>query len=205
MKLWYQSVSRDGENSLYTRILSDLFAQVKDPDTEVVLHKMPRGGGGGQYRYLRHLETTEILNNVMRAQSEGYDAVLLGNINDPGLDAARELAAIPVLGLCECSLHMACLMGASFSLITVNEKYKQGLTENVARAGLKDRLAAIDCMPFERTGDMLRAYGDENVRARVLEAFNEAARSGVAAGAEVVIAAGGGIMAILGELERLAG
>ena len=32
--------------------------------------------------------------------SEGFDAFLIGNIADPGLYEAREVATMPVLGLC---------------------------------------------------------------------------------------------------------
>ena len=32
---------------------------------------------------------------------------------------AREAVNIPVLGLCETSLHVACMMGANFSLVTI--------------------------------------------------------------------------------------
>ena len=197
MKLWYQSMSRDGENSVYARALHGIFNEVKDPGTEIELHRMAQGGGGGQYRYLEHLETSEVLRNVAHAQREGFDAILLGNINDPGLHAAREIAGVPVLGLCESSLYLACLMGRSFSLVTVNQKYMQRVAENVAQAGLKDRLVAIDCMKFDRTTDMLRGYESEEARNGVVAAFNQAARRGVAAGSEVVIAAGGGVMAML--------
>ena len=57
-----------------------------------------------------------MLKNVHRAVREGYDAFLIGNIADPGLREAREIADIPVLGLCESAMHVACMMGASFSL-----------------------------------------------------------------------------------------
>jgi allantoin racemase len=197
MKLWYQSMSRDGENDVYSRTLHEIFERVKDPGTEIELHKMSKGGGGGQYRYLGHLETNEVLDNVNRAQSEGFDAILLGNITDPGLDIAREISAVPVVGLCEASLYLACLMGKSFSLVTANEKYSLRVHESVARAGLKDRLVAIDYLPFERTRDMLRGWEDPEARNGVVAAFNKAARRGIEAGAEVVIAGGGGVMAML--------
>ena len=55
-------------------------------------------------------------------------------------------AEIPVLGLCESALHVACMMGASFSLVTINEKFTPRIVENVMRYGLKDRLAAVNRM-----------------------------------------------------------
>ena len=69
--------------------------------------------------------------------SEGFDAFLIGNIADPGLQEAREIADIPVLGLCELALHVACMMGASFSLVTINAKFTPRIVENVRRYGLQ--------------------------------------------------------------------
>jgi len=102
MKLWYQSMSRHGEWGSYTRVLRGILEKARDRDTEIHLAGITEIGGiGDQFRYLEFLETGEVLKNVHRAMREGFDAFLIGNIADPGLQAAREIAEIPVLGLCE--------------------------------------------------------------------------------------------------------
>ena len=117
MKLWYQSMSRQTEWGGYPRVLRGILDKVRDPDTEIHVAGITEIGGiGDQFRYLEYLETGEVLKNVHRAVREGFDAFLIGNIADPGLQEAREIADIPVLGLCESALHVACMMGASFSL-----------------------------------------------------------------------------------------
>jgi allantoin racemase len=98
------------------------------------------------YRYLEYLDTAEILDNGLKAEREGYDAFLIGNIFEPGLHALRELLNIPVLGLCEASVHLACLMAASFSVVNVNPKFARRVSENIASYGLVSRLASIDQM-----------------------------------------------------------
>ncbi|MBM3587030.1 MAG: hypothetical protein FJX33_04315 [Alphaproteobacteria bacterium] len=60
---------------------------------------------------------------MARADAEGFDAVLLGNIVDPGLRIGREIAGIPVLGLCEASLLTACQMGAAIGIVFSNDKH----------------------------------------------------------------------------------
>ena len=124
MKLWYQSMSRQTEWGGYPRVLRAILDKVRDPDTEIHVAGITEiGGTGDQYRYLEYLETGEVLKNVHRAVREGFDAFLIGNIADPGLQEAREIADIPVLGLCEAALHVACMMGANFSLVTINRKF----------------------------------------------------------------------------------
>ena len=198
MRLWYQSMSRQAEWGGYPRTLRDILGKVRDPDTEIHVAGITEiGGTGDQFRYLEYLETGEVLKNVHRAVREGFDAFLIGNIADPGLQEAREIADIPVLGLCESALHVACMMGASFSLVTINEKFTPRIVENVRRYGLRDRLAAVNRMHVERLTDLGVAFDDADARERLVAQFNRAASANAEAGAEVVIAAGGVVMALL--------
>ena len=198
MKLWYQSMSRQTEWGGYPRVLRGILDKVRDPDTEIHVAGITEvGGTGDQFRYLEYLETGEVLKNVHRAVREGFDAFLIGNIADPGLREAREIADIPVLGLCESALHVACMMGASFSLVTINEKFTPRIVENVMRYGLTGRLAAVNRMQVERLTDLGAAFDDEEARDRIVVQFHRAARANSEAGSEVVIAAGGVVMALL--------
>src|SRR5690349_20567411 len=151
MKLWYQSMSRQKAWGGYSTVLKRIVDRVKEPDTQIDLHGITKIGGlADQYRYLEYLETGEVMTNVQTAIKQGYDAFLIGNIGDPGIRECREIANFPVLGLCETSLHLACLMGASFSLVTINEKFTPRIVENVVHYGLKDRLAAVNRMKVDR-------------------------------------------------------
>ncbi|MFM9941012.1 MAG: aspartate/glutamate racemase family protein [Hyphomicrobiaceae bacterium] len=199
MKLWYQSMTREGGAwGNYPKALRQVLDKVKAPGTEIEVHGITKtGGAGDQYRYLEFLETGEVLENVHIAMQRGFDAFLIGNICDPGLREAREFASIPVLGLCESSLHLANMMGTSFSLVTINAKFTPRIIENVERYGLKSRLAAVNRMQVERLLDLSLAFEDPAVCARLAAEFDKAAKANADAGTEVVIAAGGVVMALL--------
>jgi allantoin racemase len=200
MKLWYQSMSRSAAWGHYHPVLRRIIDGVKDPETEVVVHGITQiGGVADQYRYLEYLESGEIMRNVVTAMDQGYDAFLIGNIADPGLRECREIANIPVLGLCETALHLASIMGASFSLVTLNEKFTARILENVDRAGLRSRLAGTARMQMERILDLKEGFTDPEARTRILAQFQQAAAETVARGAEVVIPAGGVAMALLAD------
>ncbi len=198
MKLWYQSMTRQTEWGTYPAVLRGILDRVKDPDTQIHVAGITEiGGVGDQFRYLEYLETGEVLRNVHRAVNEGYDAFLVGNIADPGLREAREIANIPVLGLCESAMHVACMMGANFSFVTINRKFTPRIVENVHRAGLRDRFAGASRMNIERLTDLAPAFDPGPVQDEVVAQFNAAAKKNTEAGAEVVIAAGGVVMALL--------
>lgn len=200
MKLFYQSmgVARRSESGPYARELTAILRGAAEPGTEIDVHGLGPGKAiADQYRYLELLDTAEVLDNGLRAEREGYDAFLIGNVFEPGLHALREVLNIPVLGLLESSVHLASLMGASFSIVNVNPKFSRKVTENIASTGLQSRLVSIDEMRIER-GQMLdRAFEDTATRDQVVAQFTEAARAGIAKGAETVIPAGGIVMTIL--------
>jgi len=202
VRLFYQSlgVTRRSTGGDYARRLSAILARAASPGTEIELRGLSEGRAiADQYRYLEYLDTAEILDNGLAAERDGYDAFLIGNIFEPGLHALRELLNIPVLGLCESSVFLACLMGASFSVVNVNPKFTRRVTENIASYGLSGRLVSIDRMEVERPAVFDRAFEDEAVRSDVIEQFRAAARLGLARGAETIIPAGGIVMTLLAE------
>lgn len=200
IKLWYQSMSRQKAWSGYSETLRRILDKVKDPDTDIEVHGITKiGGVGDQFRYLEFIETGEVMENCQTAIRQGFDAFLIGNIADPGLRECREIANFPVLGLCETSLLTACMMGANFSLVTINEKFTPRIVENVRRYELEKRLAVVNRMSVERILNLDKGFQDDNVKRELIDAFMKAANANVDAGAEVVIAAGGVVMALLAD------
>ncbi len=200
MKLWYQSLTRPDAWPAYQAALRRVLARATDPGTSIEVHGIEqRGGIGDQYRRLEFIETVEVLENVERAEAEGFDAILLGNIADPGLRTAREMARIPVLGLCETSLFTACQMGVTVGLVVSNDKHHSRILENVALYGLNTRVVAVERMAVDRLVDLDAAFHPGEQRDRILGQFHAAAEACVAKGAEVVIPAVGVAMVLLAE------
>ncbi|MDN3567987.1 aspartate/glutamate racemase family protein [Paeniroseomonas aquatica] len=200
MRIWYQSMTRAEAWPAYAAALQRTLAAAADPGTRIEIHGITRRGGiGDQYRSLEFIETIEVLENVARAEAEGFDAVLLGNIADPGLRPAREMVSIPVLGLCETALLTACQMGASIGLVVANDKHQSRVVENVTLAGLGGRVVAVERMQVDRLVDLDAAFAGGAARDRVIGQFMAAAEACVARGAEVVIPAAGVAMILLAE------
>jgi allantoin racemase len=71
------------------------------------------------------------------------DAVVLACFGDPGLDALKEIASVPVVGMADASILQACALGRRFSIVTGGERWKPMLEEFVASHGLGGRLASV--------------------------------------------------------------
>ena len=54
---------------------------------------------------------------AMRAEAEGFDAVAMGCLMEPGVAAAREMLSIPVIGEAQAAMHMAALVAHKFSFV----------------------------------------------------------------------------------------
>jgi len=198
MKIWYQSMTRLDTWGEYARVLPTILDKVKDPDTEIEVHGITKVGGiGDQFRYLEFMETAEVLDNVRIAMERGFDAFLIGNTGEPGLREAREIADFPVLGLLESASLTSCMMGSMFSFVTINEKYKPRIIEMVHRHGLSSRLAGAHRMELDRILDLNEGFVNVEARDRIFAQFMKAAQRNIDDGAEVVIAAGGVVVALL--------
>jgi allantoin racemase len=104
--------------------------------------------------------------DLLARTAEGCDAAIIGASIDSGLRAAREMLAIPVLGLTESALHIACLTGGRFGTVTLSRRSAYPLREMVEGYGLAGRcggMRAVDADPLdllnapERVADLIVA------------------------------------------------
>lgn len=199
MRLWYQSLARQTESTPYGAILRKVIDSCADPGTSVHVQGVSETAGiGVHYRFLEYHDTREVIYNAIRAEKEGFDAYLIGNISDAGIREAREMVNIPVLGLSETSFHLASIMGANFALVTISEKWTPRILENVRRYGLEQRLAGVEAM---RTSplELKKAMVDKDYRETIVAQFMAAAERLLANGAEVIIPAGGDVIVFLAD------
>ena len=191
MKLWYQSLARESDSANYRPRLKKVIEACVEPGTEVHIQGVKESAGiGVMYHYLRYRDMKELIDNALRAEKEGYDAFLIGNFSDSGLTEAREMVNIPVLGICETSMHVACMMGASFGLIPVSAKQTPDKLEKVRRYGFETRFAGAMHMKSSPAG-LKEAMKDKSLKDRVMADFAAAAAYLLERGAEVIIPAGG--------------
>jgi allantoin racemase len=205
MRLWYQSTLRQTRWGARSRAMREILDGVKAADTEIELHgRLCKGAADDRLGPPEPEVVEEILGNVHRAAERGFDAFLIGNIADPGLNQTRSSADIPVLGLCEASLKAASMIGGRFSLVTLNQSFTAPVVDNIARYGMKDRVARIRDMGIEHLHDIDRGFDDIETRRRIVRRFFEAAQADGRGGADVIIAAGSAMTALLayGEIEE---
>jgi len=104
------------------------------------------------------------------------DAYLVACFDDPGLEAARELTAAPVVGIGESAYRAASLVAARFAVITTLARGVPALEDAVASHGLASRCVgvlplAISVAEHERAADAIVSVGRRAVAERGAEAL----------------------------------
>ena len=90
--------------------------------------------------------------DLIAREAAGCDAIVVAASTDSGVRAAREMLALPVLGLTEAALHVACLTGGQFAAITLSRRSGHTLRELIDGYGLAARCCgqqALDATPLQ--------------------------------------------------------
>ncbi len=80
-----------------------------------------------------------LLHEIARGEADGAEAVVIACFDDTGLDAARALATIPVIGLCEAACMTAAMLAKRFTVVTTLDRSRVPVEELVRRYGMGDR------------------------------------------------------------------
>ena len=111
--------------------------------TEVDIIDVPRGPASIESMYEEYLSIPATVEQMMEVERQGYDAAILGCDGDPGLDAIREMVAMPVVGPGEAGFHAAAQLGYRFSIVTITQSVINSMRRLVENAGLGGRLASV--------------------------------------------------------------
>ncbi|HWS29433.1 MAG TPA: aspartate/glutamate racemase family protein [Clostridia bacterium] len=126
-----------------TEHLEKVLGQIKSSDTELTVICPPGGPMAIESAYDEALCIPGVLKLVSRANLEGYDAIILACFSDPGLEACREISDILVTGIEEISLHVAAMMGAKFTVLTMNRERVPAKEKEGRRFKLENSMASV--------------------------------------------------------------
>jgi allantoin racemase len=169
--------------------------RIKRPDTELTVVNPEHGPVSIESVYDEALATPPTLELVRQANGEGYDAIVLACFSDPGLDAAKEISDIPVVGIEEATMHIAAMLGHRFS-VTTSGPNRVPVRELHARA-LSIGSAYASALVMNMSVLEMDAH-PEQAKARILELAQDAVEQGT----EVIILGCAGLAGYAEDIER---
>lgn len=169
---------------------------VLSPNTEVVIRSLKEGPPAIESDYDRDLAAYHVIKEVLRANVEGFDAVVINCFDDPGLQAAREVSDTLVLGIGETSLNTALNLGYRIAIISTGKHSKNVYYRKAAALGILGRIAytgGVEIEVLDIRKDLIK------VKRMLIDEIKTATE---VFGAEVIVLGCGGFIGLAEELTK---
>lgn len=168
------------------------------PGTEIVTISPAYGPRSIESYFEEQLAGLATIEALVEREAD-FDAFVIACYGDPAVDACRELTAKPVIGIGEASMHMACLLGHSFSIVTVIPRAVPIMEGLVQRAALGDKCASV------RSTNLTVLEIEEDPARAVVEMIAEAKAAIAEDGAEVICLGCAGMGPLDAQVEEAVG
>lgn len=113
------------------------------PGTAVVAVNPAMGPVSIESHYDEALAVPGLLAQIAAGEAGGADGHVVACFGDPGLDAARELAAGPVVGIAEAGMRAATYLGRSFGVVTTLARTTGRAWDLATRYGVREQCRAV--------------------------------------------------------------
>jgi Asp/Glu/hydantoin racemase len=188
-RIWYQSFVHPVEQAPYIQRLQALLDAVAGPGMRFEVHGLDPPDHA--FHPLSEFRcAAQIIGHALQAEKAGYDAYVIGHFQEPGLLEIRSSVDIPVVGLGEANLLTALTMGHRLGLVTIDPIFIPWHDRQVRLHGLAERVVGTAALKMNLPSFM-KAFTDEVAYATVRAQFVAQVKPLIAAGAEVIIPAGG--------------
>lgn len=144
---------------------------VRFPHSEIITVQPHSGPESIECYYDEYLAIPGILETI-RLREQQADAFIIACWGDPGLEAAREITAKPVVGIAEASMYVANMVAARWGVVTTGHRVRTMIEETIHKTGFSHR-----CVSIRTTG--LAVTETETAREATLLALEDAGRQAI--------------------------
>jgi len=170
-------------------------SQFKAPDMEIDVVNLSRGPASIESHYDEILAAYHVVELVRQAEKDGIEGVFVDCFGDPGVDAARELVGIPVVGGFQPAVLTASLVAGKWSVVTVLQSVVPMINDLARKLGVEKNMVSvrdIDTPVLELTDKGL-------MERRLLESIQKAVHDD---GAEAIVLGCTGMLGLADRLEK---
>lgn len=122
----------------------EMIAQVARDRTEVVIVDLPDVSVTSvSSRHDADIVAAAHTQVALWAEEQGFDAVAMGCLMEPGVAAAREMLRIPVVGEAQAAMHMAAIVARRFSIVGPQAGANATERDLARRYGFAEHLASV--------------------------------------------------------------
>jgi allantoin racemase len=183
-------------NPKNTKIIADAIEPFKPEDVVIDIVSPEKGPVGLESYYHNSLASVNVHERIKQAEKEGYDGVVIACYGDPGIEGAKEIIDIPVVGITEASYALAKLLCTKFLVVVSAETAVPRQVRYIKSLGIPDYQYAVRPIGLTVLGVMSDRISAKELIAKNCEnALNET-------GAELIVMGCSGFSGLRGELEE---
>ncbi|WP_067094078.1 aspartate/glutamate racemase family protein [Marinomonas atlantica] len=101
-----------------TDVMADSARIIALSGTDIIASTPEHGPKSIECAFDEVIAGAAMLDQVQQGKHLGVDAHIIACFGDPALDAARELADVPVIGIAEAAFKLASMIGHKFAVVT---------------------------------------------------------------------------------------
>jgi len=169
--------------------------QYRRQDTEIVATSPESGPAAIDNYYDEAIASVGVLQEIKKGLTERFDGFIIACFTDPALQASREISSVPVVGIGEASMLLACTVAHKFSILSMPKSSAASMHDLLTRNGLESRCASIRLIdiPVSEIGDKLT---------ETKQLLLHTAREAIAEGAEAILLGCAGLAGLDKEFEK---
>jgi allantoin racemase len=111
--------------------------------TEIIAVNPPDGPVSIEGYYDEAFSVPGLLAEIAKGDISGVSAHIIACFDDTGLEAARCISPVPVIGIGEAAFHLASMLGHRFSVVTTLSRSIAAIENNLLKYGLASRCANV--------------------------------------------------------------
>lgn len=130
-------------DSTYNQELREVAQSVAAPDVFIEVDNIKQGNTSIESRWDRMINAPHVVNMVVQAEKDGFDGVFVSDFDYCGVEEAREVVNIPVIGGFRPSAYTAMMLSEQFAIITILQSTVDMQRSHTRLFGIEPNFAAI--------------------------------------------------------------
>lgn len=130
-------------NPKNTKVIEDAIKPYIPKEFQLDVVNPEKGPIGLESYYHNYLAAVEVHKVIVDAEKKGYNGVVIACYGDPGIEAAKELVNIPVVGITEASYALARMLATKFLVVVSAETAVPRQIKYIKSLGIPDFQYAV--------------------------------------------------------------
>lgn len=130
-------------DNAYNQELKEVAQSVAPVDLDIVVDNIKKGNTSIESRWDRMTNAPHVVDLVVESEKQGFDGVFVSDFDYCGVEPARELVNIPVIGGFRSSAYTAMMLSERFSIITIMSSVVDLQRSHTRLFGIEPNFASI--------------------------------------------------------------